>query len=234
MLPCRSSSSLRHDTTTTPYPGEHVGGSGFSDADWPSEPAFRTATGGVRLAMPTWAAAPATKARGPTWNRCWPNASIRRWKPEAEVEQQADQATVLQYPDQIVTCRAARGRCRPPRLATAESVARGRAAPVRGRLCCQAGQPRLPTSIRSVCTWWFRVSERDTVGSSGPLEARGSAVTRKAETIGSGGDGAPSSAGSSKGWPQPPRNLGTGSRNGRFQYRNRVRLESPTLVGADG
>ena len=58
--------------------------------------------------------------------------------------------------------------------------------PAQGRLSCQAGQPKVPTSIRSVCTWWFRASNviTDTVRFERSSAARGSAVVRKAETIG--------------------------------------------------
>ena len=62
-------------------------------------------------------------------------------------------------------CRAASRSPSPPRLATAESVARGRAAPARGRLSCPAGQhavvASVSTSIRSVCTGVVPRIERD-------------------------------------------------------------------------
>ena len=90
---------------------------------------------------------------------------------------------------------------------------------VRGRLSCPAGQPKVPTSIRSLCTGWFRASNgiTDTVRFERSSAARGSAVARKAETIGFGGHGPPSSADSGNGWLQTPRNPGAGSRNGRFR-----------------
>ena len=58
--------------------------------------------------------------------------------------------------------------------------------PVRGRLSCPAGQPKVPTSIRSLCSGWFRASNviTDTVRFERSSAARGSAVARKAETIG--------------------------------------------------
>ncbi len=98
--------------------------------------------------------------------------------------------------------------------------------PVRGRLSCPAGQPKVPTSIRSLCTGWFRASNviTDTVRFERSSAARGSAVARKAETIGFGGHGPPSSADSGNGWLQTPRNPGAGSRNGRFHDRIHVRL----------
>ena len=81
--------------------------------------------------------------------------SLRPHRPTAHATRQSG-------PDGSPLAAQLRDRHRPPRLATAESVARGRAAPARCRLSCPAGQhavvASVSTSIRSLCTGWFRAS----------------------------------------------------------------------------
>ena len=142
--------------------------------------------GGQMAAFPiTVAGPPASNAQPAAAARQQAAQNARTARKSAAARPTA-RATRQSGPDGSSLVAQLRDRHGPPPLATAESAARDRAAPRRGRLSCQAGQPNVPTSIRSLCTWWFRASNviTDTVRFERSSAARGSAVARKAETIG--------------------------------------------------